>query len=305
MTDSSPSLQQRSLWRIEALAFDFARFLSRRFPIDTVSDFGAWLLRRLGPLTSPSRVAETNLRIAFPEASDAEIARLLDAQWVELGRWVAEFLVLDRIVAETDRIEIEGLERLTAIAQGGGPAILVSGHFSNFEIMAAAFSRAGVKCQVTYRALNNPYVDQRMRETRASYGVSLFAPKGLKSARELFRAIQRGESVSFMNDQKFNGGIAVPFFGVPAMTAVGPSTYALHYGIPVQPMSVQRTHKARFKVIVHEPFRLADTGERDADIDVGVRRITAFVEARIRERPTEWFWTHKRWPNELYKKPLP
>jgi KDO2-lipid IV(A) lauroyltransferase len=302
MTDSPAKAQQRYLWRIEALAFDVAHFLSRCFPIDTVSDFGGWLLRRLGPLTSAHRVAATNLRIAFPEADDVELARLLDAQWQEFGRYVAEFLVLDRIAAQPERVEIEGEERLRALSGPAGPAVLISGHFSNFEIMAMAFVRAGVKCQVTYRALNNPYLDRKVVETRRSYGVSMFAPKGLQGARELFRAIGRGESASFLNDQKFNGGVAAPLFGRPAMTAIGPSTYALHFGIPMLPMSVQRTGKARFKVIAHEPFRLADTGDRDADIEAGVRRINAFMEARIRERPTEWFWVHRRWPNEAYRR---
>ena len=302
MTDSPASAQQRLLWRIEALAFDCAQLLSRCFPIDAVSDCGAWLLRRLGPLTSAHRVAETNLRIVFPDATDAEVARLLDAQWGQFGRWIAEFLLLDRIAAQPDRVEVEGLERLTAIAAGAGPVVLISGHFSNFEVMALSFVRAGVKCQVTYRALNNPYLDRRVVETRQGYGVSMLAPKGLQGARELFRAIARGESASFLNDQKFNGGVAAPLFGVMAHTAPGPSTYALHFGIPIQPMSVQRTSKARFKVVVHEPFRLEESGDRAADIEAGVRRINAFMEDRIRERPTEWFWVHRRWPNALYKR---
>ena len=302
MTDLTARPGQRLMWRIEAVGFDAARFLSRFFPIDAVSDFGAWLFRIVGPLTGKHRIAETNLRIAFPHAPDAEILRLLDAQWTETGRWMAEFLILDRIAAEPERLEIEGLERLTAIAEGAGPAVLISGHFSNFEVMAMAIVRSGVKCQVTYRAANNPYFDRRVVEGRRSYGVKLFAPKGLKGARELFRALRRGESVSLMNDQKFNGGVAAPLFGVTAMTAPGPSTYALAEGVPILPMSVQRKEKASFKVIVHEPFRLADTGDREADIEAGVRRINAFMEERIRARPSEWFWVHRRWPGEVYKR---
>src|SRR5436190_2223265 len=208
MTDSPAEMRQNILWRLQTLGFDFARFLARLFPIDAVSDFGAWVFRRVGPLTSKQRVAETNLRIAFPEADDADIARLLDAQWAETGRWMAEFLVLDRIAAEPERVEIEGVERLRALAEGAGPAVLISGHFSNFEVMAMAIVRSGVKCQVTYRAANNPYFDRRVVEGRRSYGVKLFAPKGLQGARELFRALARGESISLMNDQKFNGGVA-------------------------------------------------------------------------------------------------
>jgi KDO2-lipid IV(A) lauroyltransferase len=303
MAQSKPSFAQDLAWRLEALAYDAATALARLFPIDAVSDFGAWLFGRLGPLTSAHRVAEINLRIAFPEASDAEIADLLGQQWRHLGRWAAEFPILDRIVGDPDRVEIVGAERLQAIAAGAGPVIFISGHFSSFEIMPAVIIRSGIRCQITYRATNNPHVDDRIKKSRFRYGVRLFAPKGTDGARELLRALGRGESVALMNDQKFNGGVEAPLFGVPAHTAPGPSSFALRFGAPLQPMSVQRKDKARFRVVVHEPIWLEDTGDKAGDIEAGVRRVNAFIEERVRERPAEWFWVHKRWPNEIYKRP--
>jgi KDO2-lipid IV(A) lauroyltransferase len=302
MAEKKPSLGQDIAWRLEAFAYDLAEALARRFPIDAVSDFGAWLFSKLGPLTSAHRVAETNLRIAFPDKPEAEIAALLTEQWTHVGRWFAEFPILDRIIAEPERVEVVGADRLAAIRDGGGPVVFISGHFSSFEIMPAVIIHSGVTCQITYRATNNPHVDARIRRSRFRYGVRLFAPKGTDGARELLRALSRGESVALMNDQKFNGGIAGPLFGVTAHTAPGPSSFALRYGIPLQPMSVQRKEKARFRVVVHEPIRLADTGDRNADIDAGVRVVNAWMEERIRERPAEWFWVHKRWPNEHYRK---
>jgi KDO2-lipid IV(A) lauroyltransferase len=296
------SFWQDLAWRAEAVAYDAAEALARAFPIDAVSDFGARLFRLLGPHTSANHVVETNMRIAFPQATDAEIARLLEAQWREAGRLFAEFTILDRIIADPDRVQVEGAERLRAIAGGAGPVVFISGHFSSFEIMSAVIVHAGITCQITYRALNNPYVDARFRKARFRYGVRMFAPKGATGARELLRALARGESVALMNDQKFNGGVAAPLFGVMAHTAPGPSTFALRFGVPLQPMSVQRTGTARFKVVVHEPIHLADTGDREADIEAGVRQVNAFIEDRVRERPSEWFWVHKRWPNEVYRK---
>ena len=290
------------VWMLEAAAFDVVCSLTRLFPIDAVSDFGAWVFRTIGPLTGAHRVAEQNLRIVFPRAGDAEIKTLLRAQWTELGRSLAEFAIVDRIVSDSDRIEVCGEALLGAIAAGGGPVVFISGHFSNFELMAAAIVRAGVKCQVTYRAMNNPYVDARVRAVRFKYGVRMFAPKGLEGARELIRALERGESVALMNDQKFNGGVAAPLFGLMAHTAPGPSTFALRFGIPIVPMSVERLGAAaRFRIIVHEPMRLEDTGDRPADIEAGVRRINAFIEDRVLARPAEWFWVHRRWPNEVYR----
>jgi Kdo2-lipid IVA lauroyltransferase/acyltransferase len=289
------------MWMLEAVLFDAASLVARLFPIDAVSDFGALIFRKFGPLTGSHRVAERNLRLAFPDADDRKIAELLAAQWAELGRTLAEFPLMDRIVNDPSRISVTGVTRLEEIAAGETPVVFVSGHFSQFEAMAAAIVRAGVTCQITYRAMNNPYVDARVRKSRFRYGVRLFAPKGTEGARELMRALGRGESVALMNDQKYNGGVAAPFFGHLAHTAPGPSTLALRFAIPLQPLSVQRRRKARFEVIVHEPIRLEDTGDRAADVEAGVRRINAFIEDRVRARPREWFWVHKRWPNEAYR----
>jgi len=302
MTAPRPSLAQDIAWRLEAFAFDLMTGLARLFPIDAVSDFGAWLFQRLGPLTSAHRVAETNLRIVFPEADDAEIARLLREQWDGVGRWAVEFPILDKIIADPKRVELVNGERLAEIARTGETVVFISGHFSSFEIMPAAIIHAGIACQITYRATNNPYVDERIRKSRERYGVRLFAPKGTDGARELIRALSRGESVALMNDQKFNGGVAAPLFGKLAHTAPGPSSFALRFDVPLQPMSVERIDKARFRVVVHDPIRLVSTGDRNADIEAGVRRVNQFIEERIRARPSEWFWVHKRWPNETYKK---
>ncbi|TAJ70112.1 MAG: lipid A biosynthesis acyltransferase [Phenylobacterium sp.] len=303
MAAVNQSYVSKFIWMLEAALFDAISGLARLFPVDSVSNFGGSLFCGLGPLTRANRVAERNLRIAFPDADDTEIKRILRAQWIELGRSLAEFLVLDRVVADTGRLQVEGEARLGAIAAGEGPVVFISGHFSCFELMAAAIIKAGVKCQITYRAMNNPYVDASVRKNRFRYGVRLFAPKGLEGARELMKGLQRGESVALMNDQKFNGGVAAPLFGHMAHTAPGPATFALRFGIPLQPMSVQRVGPgARFKLIVHDQIRLEDTGDREADIEAGVRRINAFIEDRVRARPTEWFWVHRRWPNEEYRK---
>jgi KDO2-lipid IV(A) lauroyltransferase len=300
MSVTRSSLARDFLWRLEAFVYDTLTMFIRMLPVEKVSDFGAWAFRRLGPISPTNQVAERNLRIAFPQASELEITRLLGEQWAEAGRWAVEFPILDRIVNDPGRVEVVGAERLAAIAEGGGPVVFISGHFSSFELMPAVIIKAGITCQITYRATNNPYVDAAIRASRWRYGVRLFAPKGTDGARELLRALGRGESVALMNDQKFNGGVASPLFGVMAHTAPGPASFALRYKIPLQPMSVQRVGKVRFRVIVHDPIWLEDTGDRAADIEAGVRKVNAFIEDRVRARPSEWFWVHKRWPNEIY-----
>jgi KDO2-lipid IV(A) lauroyltransferase len=302
MRSQQASLGQRLLWRLEVLGFDLIRALIRLLPVETASNFGAWLLGGLGPRTPLQRLVERNIELAFPEKDAAERARIAKESWRHLGRMGAEFTMLDRLTPASGRVEVVGRERLEAIARDNIPAVLISGHFSNFEIMAAVIVDSGVRCQVTYRAANNPHFDARIVRARRSYGVELFSPKGVDGSRELLKAMKRGESVSFLNDQKFGDGVPLPFFGHIAYTAAGPTRMALSRDGRLVPMSVQRTTGARFRVVIHEPIVLERTGDRKADVAAGVAQINAFVEARVRERPEEWWWVHKRWPNEAYPK---
>jgi KDO2-lipid IV(A) lauroyltransferase len=302
MRPTQVSFGQRLLWRLEAFGFDLVSALIRLMPVDTASDFGAGLFGALGPRLPLNRLVVRNIELAFPEKAPAERARIARESWRHLGRMAAEFTMLERLTPASGRIEIVGAERLRHIAENNIPAVLISGHFSNFEIMAAVIVGCGVRCQVTYRAANNPYFDERIVRARRGYGVELFSPKGVDGSRELLQAMNRGESVSFLNDQKFGGGVAAPFFGHIAHTAAGPTRMALRGDGKLVPMSVQRTTGARFRVVIHEPIVLQRTGDRQADLAAGVAQVNAFVEARVRERPEEWWWVHKRWPNEAYSK---
>jgi KDO2-lipid IV(A) lauroyltransferase len=298
--DDKPSLRQDLIWRLEAAGFAAFIGLMRLLGLERASAFGGWMLRTLGPVTGTQKTVLRNLRIAFPEMGEAERLQLAADQWEQTGRTFAETAIMDKLTPASGRIDIVGLERLHAIRDSGRPVVLVSGHMANIETMAAVIMSAGVDCQVTYRAANNPYVDAQIRAARARYGVKLFAPKGGDGARELLAGMSRGESVALMNDQKFSEGPEVVFFGQPVNAAPGPSRLALRFGTVLQPMSVTRLPGVRFRVTAHAPIVLEKTGDRQADIARGVQAVTTFVEDRVREHPVDWFWVHKRWPDRVY-----
>ncbi len=297
-----PTFGQEVLWRIEAVAYDLFIALMRALPVDTASDLGAWFFKALGPLTPVQKTVVNNLRLAFPDMDAATRKALIDKQWENTGRTLGgEFPVMDRIVKDPSRVEVEGIEKLRAIASSGKPVIFISGHLSNWEVMNAAILQAGVPYMITYRAANNPYVEERFKAGREAYGVSLFAPKGSDGAKELLIALQEGKSVGLMNDQKFNRGVATPFFGHVVDTAPGPTRLAQRFGTVLQPLTIRRMHKARFHVTVHDPITVDDTGKKGQDIETTVCKISAFIEQAVRDNPEEWFWVHKRFRNEDYK----
>ncbi|MNQ62667.1 Lipid A biosynthesis lauroyl acyltransferase [compost metagenome] len=287
-------------WRLQAAAFSGLFAVLRALGVEGASGFGGGLLRTLGPLTGTHKTVTRNLRIAFPDMDARERDRLAVDQWEQTGRTFAELAVMDRLTPESGRIDVVGLERLHAIRDSGKPVVLVSGHLANFEVMAAVIMAAGVPCQVTYRAANNPYVDALIRQSRERYGIRLFAPKG-DGTRELMAGMKRGESIALLVDQKYSQGPEVEFFGQPVNASPGAARLALKFGTVMQPLSVTRLPGVRFRVTAHEPIAVPDTGDKAADVVTGVQAVNRFVEERVREHPVDWFWVHKRWPPKVYE----
>lgn len=300
--DNRSTIWQRLQWRLEAMAWDGLYWWPMKaLGPDRASNVAGAIVRWIGPRLSQHKTMLRNLRLAFPDWSEAEREATALAAWESAGRTAGELPHLPAIDPYTSgRVEVVHPERLDAIAQSGQGAVMISGHFANWEIMAAVICNRPVDCLVTYRALNNPHIDRRINKVRRDYGIGVLAPKGL-GTRDLMRALSAGRAVALLNDQKFNQGLPVPFFGHIAMTAPGPSRLALKYGVPIVPVSTVRTGPARFRVTIHEPIAPEPTGETERDVEALVTEITDFIEAQVREEPGQWFWQHRRWPKEAWK----
>ncbi|MBI1187135.1 MAG: lipid A biosynthesis acyltransferase [Alphaproteobacteria bacterium] len=286
--------------RIEALAFDAYLGGFGAMGVERASAAGAALARTFGPLTGAHTTALRNLRLAFPDESEAWRRDVARAMWDDLGRTFGEFPHMDKFrrAERLAEIEVVGGARYQDAAKTG--AVFIAGHFSNWEIMAITLVESGVTCHVTYRPANNPIIDRRIIETRRRYGVDLQAAKGREGGMALIRALKRKETIVLMNDQKYNEGVAAPLFGHDAMTADGPARLAIANRVPLIPFSLKRLGGLRFRSTVHEAIPI-DYDKGDAAVAETVRRVNAFMEARIREAPEQWFWVHRRWPKEAWR----
>lgn len=296
---SAKEWKQDLIWRLEAFGFQALFGFLRLLGVQRASGLGGWLLRTLGPLTGTQKTVMRNLRIAFSDMGEAERQALALAQWDQTGRTFAELAVMDHLTPEGGRVEVVGMERLHALRDSGKPAVLISGHLANFEVMAAVIMASGVPCQVTYRAANNPYVDALIRQSRERYGIRLFAPKG-DGTRELMAGMKRGDSIALLVDQKYNQGPEVEFFGQPVNASPGAARLALKFDTVMLPLSVVRLPGVRFRVTAHEPIVVNQSEDKAADTLAGIQAANRFVEDRVREHPVDWFWVHKRWPDKVY-----
>ncbi len=168
---------------------------------------------------------------------------------------------------------------------------------------ARAAADYGVPASLAFRPAQNAAVDAMITALRvkAAGGMPMF-PKGAHGARGLLAHLARGGRLGLLIDQKMNDGIAVEFFGRPAMTAPAPAALALRFRCLVVPVYVRRLGPARFRVVCEEPLVLPDTGDRQADIAALTRALNACLERWIRECPESWLWLHRRWGKELYRR---
>src|SRR6202012_5753882 len=138
-------------------------------------------------------------------------------------------------------------------------------------------------------------VDRMIARFRGSD--SEFIPKGTIASRRALAALRRGAHLTLLVDQKLNDGIAVPFFGRPAMTAPSLALLALHFDCTVLPARVERLRGAQFRLTIEPPLPLPRRGNRTADAAALMTDVNQTLERWIRERPEQWFWVHRRWPD--------
>jgi Kdo2-lipid IVA lauroyltransferase/acyltransferase len=246
-----------------------------------------------GGLGLRRRVAEQNLALAFPRWSAAERARVLREHYREVGRVAAEYGQLDRLArAPLGEVIVEtrGLELLEPLRGRG--AVLLTGHYSNFELMGATVARLN-PVDFLVKPLSNPGVERLIARRRAEAGVGCISTS--EGTRGIYASLAAGRWVAIVADQDARRhGVFVPFFGVPASTAVGPARVSLKTGAPLVMGFAQRRPDGRLDVEAHGPLQVADPAAPDA-----VERLTALhvamLEERVRARPELWFWLHRRW----------
>jgi KDO2-lipid IV(A) lauroyltransferase len=267
-------------------------------PVDAASAVGGFLGRVIGPLLPVTARARRNLARALPELDTAARAAVIRAMWDNLGRVVGEYPHLERIARDAGkggRVEITGTEHIAGLREPGRPCIFFSGHLANWEIFALAARATGLPYAQVYRAPNNPFVDSMLRRVRRLEERDI-VPKGVSGARKAVAVLREGRRLGMLVDQKLNDGIRVPFFGIAAMTAPAVAQLALRFGCPVIPVRMERLGGCRFRASFHPPLILSASDDRGADIAAAMRAINAQLEDWIRERPGQWLWLHRRWP---------
>lgn len=285
--------------RVEYLAFQVTLAVLRALPEGWALGFGAALGWFAGSVVRIRRaVADANLALAFPDRDRAWRDRVARASYRNLGREaVATFLFAGEPAAKViERTpDPRGGEAVLEVVRSGRGAVLLTGHFGNWEMAGAATAARGVPLDAVAVRQANRLFDEALVLNRARLGIAIIR-RG-DAPRDVMRTLRAGRVAGLVADQDAGrSGLFVDFLGAPASTAKGPALFALRARVPLflgTCVSIPG-QPGRYRVEVEEV-----RAERTGDLREDVRRLTAAHAAalaeRVRRAPEQYFWVHKRW----------
>jgi len=258
----------------------------------------AWVVWRFD--VRHRRIGMQNLAIAFPARPVAERRRILRESILNMGRMAAELLHLPRLddarLREMVRFEDEAAWTAAITAPRDTGALILSGHFGNWELLVYAHGRRGHPVSMVHRTIANPLVDRWLNELRAAAGTRLLRKSHAATA--VLRALRRHELLVLPFDQNATRrqGVFVPFFGLPASTNAGMARIALRAGVPVVPVFIVRQGREARHVVHMLPIMHAEpTGDFERDVVETTARYSRVFEEMVRRHPEQWLWVHRRW----------
>lgn len=276
------------------------RLLHRLLPAAALGRLGAGLGGLLYALAgSRRRVGETNLRLCFPELPAGEREALLRRHFRALGR----SLMLETVSWWGDRRQLERLVRLEGLEHLGPhlgrPLILLAPHFIGLNIGGVRVTAELAPIVSIYTRIRDPRMDSLMLRARTRFVAREREGSGERSEmyarndgiKPVLRAMKRGLPLYYLPDMDFGtrDAVFVPFFGVPAATVTGLARLARAAGAAVVPCVTRQTDSGYVT-----RFYPAWTDFPGGDVEADTRLMNAFIEARVREMPEQYFWLHQR-----------
>jgi KDO2-lipid IV(A) lauroyltransferase len=242
------------------------------------------------------RVANENLERAYPDWSTGRRRWTALRSYERMARSLIEFLHTRKYTdAEIlERVTLDNESALDEALRGGRGAILLSGHFGNWELLARRVAAAGHPFAVLFKEPGDPVLADRLRRTRAAAGIEQIDHDDMRGA---VRWLRKGHVLGIVMDQeprRSSEGVIAPLFGQPTMTHVGPFRLARVGGAPLLTFFCRATGRGRYRARL-EPLPASDAADPEVAMSEDAARFNARLEAAVRGDPEHWMWMYKRW----------
>ena len=257
------------------------------------SAVGGKLFEIVGPLFRSKKLIHSNIINAIPNLNIKEINKINKLMWNNYGRVFAEYMFIKdfREGNLQNNIKIEGQEILESIKNNNKPVIFISGHFSNFELMAMHLEKSGINLSAIYRPLNNIFLNKIMERIRKKYICKNQIKKGIGGMKKLINLKKNNYSTALMIDQRVSEGISSKFFNKEALTTTIPAQLIKKFNISVVPVFIERVQDINFKITVNKPINFT----QETSIKDITDKLNKILEKMVLLKPEQWIWSHNRW----------
>ncbi len=233
---------------------------------------------------------DRDARRVFPDMPRKERTALGVEMGRQMGRTLFEIYHDVEFQALTHKFEGEGpgLEALKQAHAAGKGALIVSGHFGQWEAIRAVVKMNGMESGAVYRPNKNRHYERRIKTAIQAGGMPILAT-GRVGTKALVRHVRAGGIMSILLDEKFAEGVRLPFLGVDALTSLSAAQLALKYDLPMIPAYGLRNPDGNtFRVEFEAPIPKSDPLTM-------TRAFNDSLSARIRANPDQWYWLLGRW----------
>jgi KDO2-lipid IV(A) lauroyltransferase len=283
-------------FKIENAGVKFLLGVVHLFPLRVLRPFGAclgWIAFSVCGIRRS--VAIDNIRSAL--SCDAKQARRIACRaYMNLGRSLVEFASFKKLSRAQiqEIVAFEGSEHFEEVLQLGRGAVLFTGHFGNWELLAARVAATGSPFNVLVGEQSNHRVDELINSLRHSQNISVIYQKA--GLRHVLQALAKKEFVAILADQDARRrGIFVDFLGRPASTFREPARLAIARGCPIITGFIVRRKDGRHMAKIQPPLWPTPGLEKEDAIRDLTQRYTTVLESFVREYPDHYFWAHRRW----------
>ena len=243
-----------------------------------------------------------NLKLAFPQKSDKEILQIAKDAYKSVAISIAEILlIIDDKLDINDMVSnkeeaIRDLKEYQKDAKNG--TILLSAHYSNWELAALFLSKNGFKCTTIGRKGNNELIESHITTPfRERYGSKNVHKKNAMLA--IIKTLKKNGNVGILIDQKAGGNESVKtlFFGREVDTVNSVAILKLKYNPLIIPIFAVRENDGRYKIQILKPieYKAKELTNKEDKIKQITQKYNDAIESIIREHPGQWFWMHNRW----------
>ncbi len=244
------------------------------------------------------KIIMKNLNIAFPEKKEEEKEALVKESFSYLARLIVDLTKYNKISKIEKIMEKGDVSTLEKAVEEGKGAILISGHFGNWEFGLLWIGKHIERVSAIVRKMDNPYVEKKLRGFREQTGNTIIY-KDMRAAAKSLKDLKEKKFLGIMVDvsQQEKEGVYVKFFNKIASTTPTPAKFHLKTGAPIIPVFTIPEGK-KYKIYSLPPIKVELTGDKEKDTLLITEEINRVLANEIKKFPQYYFWFHKRWKHQ-------